>query len=53
VDRLLGDRECITKTEITQFSVQAIRAKNVLNTIDIPLQEDLAAMFARSLTVVD
>lgn len=48
LDKLLGDKEAISKSEITQFSAKAIQAKNVINTIRASSQEDLAGIIARS-----
>jgi alcohol dehydrogenase class IV len=48
LDRLLGDKELISASEIQQFSAKAIQAKNIVNTIRRPSQEDLAGIIERS-----
>jgi alcohol dehydrogenase class IV len=48
LDKLFKDKESITQSEIQQFSAKAIQAKNILNTIRPPSQEDLAGIMERS-----
>ena len=48
LDKLFKDKESITKSEIQQFSAKAIQAKNIINTIPLPSQEDLAGIIERS-----
>lgn len=48
LDKLLGEKEAITQSEIEQFSAKAIEAKNILNTLRRPSQEDLAEIMERS-----
>lgn len=48
LDTLLKAKETISKEEVRRFSAKAVQAKNLLNTIQTPGQEDLEKMIARS-----
>lgn len=48
LDQLLGKKEVITLSEIEHFSAKAMEAKNILNTIRKPCQEDLAEIMEAS-----
>jgi len=48
LDKLLGDKEEISSTEIKQYSKRAIQTKNIANSAVKPLEEDLITIFTQS-----
>lgn len=48
IDRLLGEKESITKEEFQKFSGIAIKAKNIPGCLVVPTQEDLYQMYVES-----
>ncbi|CUH94872.1 hypothetical protein P22_0938 [Propionispora sp. 2/2-37] len=51
LDRLLKEKETISKQEAQRFSAKALQAKNLLNTIRKPAREDLEKIIAKSFAV--